>query len=81
MWSDIQPKHQEAEDLNKKEGEQIGGSEIYFKLIKNEKELLINRNGWTDRNTTKYIFLTLNMLSITIKQSKEKSVSKLTKNV
>ena len=81
MWSDIQPKHQEAEDLNKKEGEQMGGSEMYFKLIKNEKELLINQNGWTDRNTTKYIFLTLNMLSITIKQSKEKSVSKLTKNV
>ena len=59
MWSDIQPKHQEAEDLNKKEGEQMGSSEMYFKLIKNEKELLINRNGWTDRNTTKIHFFNL----------------------
>ena len=57
MWSDIQSEHQEAGYLNKKEGEQRG--EMHFKLIKNEKELLINQNDWTDRNTTKIHFFNL----------------------
>ena len=59
-----QPKHQKQGVLIK------GESEMYFKLIKNENELLINRMTETDKIPPKYIFLTLTMLSITIKQNK-----------
>ena len=51
-----------------------------------KSQILIDRMTGTDKNTTKirfyllYVF-TLNLLSITIKQNKQKNVSKVTKNV
>ena len=46
-------KREEGEGLNKRGG---GGSKICYKLIKNEKEVLINRMARKYKNTTKIRF-------------------------
>ena len=60
----------------KKQGGLKKRGQIYFKLIKNEKELLINQTAGTDKNTTKIHFFNLEHVKYNDKMKTELNVRK-----